>query len=36
MRIIVTQVNANDEICIRTWFSVYRFRVVQPYQCKGF
>lgn len=35
MELRVNEVNASDEICIRTQFSDYRFRVIHPRQCKG-
>jgi hypothetical protein len=35
MKLRVTDVNASDEISIRTQFS-YRFRVIHPCQCEGF
>ena len=35
MEIRVTEVNASDEITIRTQFSDYSFRVTDPVQCKG-
>lgn len=35
MEIRVTDVNARDEITIRTQFSDYRFRVTDPIQCRG-
>jgi hypothetical protein len=35
MGLRVNEVNASDEICIRTHFSDYRFRVIHPCQCKG-
>ena len=36
MELRVNEVNAGDEIYIRTQFSDYRFRVIHPCQCKGF
>jgi hypothetical protein len=36
MELRVNEVNAGDEIYIRTQFSDYRFRVIHPCQCEGF
>ena len=36
MEIRVTEVNARDEITIRTKFSEYSFCVTDPVQCRGF
>ena len=36
MELRVTDVNASDEITIRTQFSDYSFRVTDPVQCRGF
>lgn len=35
MKLRVTDVNAGDEITIRTQFSDYSFRVTDPVQCRG-
>ena len=35
MEVTVTQMNANDEVTIRTLFSEYCFRVISPVECKG-
>ena len=35
MEIRVTELNASDEITIRTLFSDYSFRVTEPFQGKG-
>ena len=35
MEIRLTEMNASDEIEIRTQFSNYSFRVVDPEQCRG-
>lgn len=35
MEIRVTQMNASDEIKIRTKFSDYSFRLTDPHQCSG-
>ena len=36
MKLRVTDVNAGDEITLRTQFSNYSFRVTDPVQCRGF
>jgi hypothetical protein len=36
MEIRITEVNARDEITIRTLFTNYSFRVTDPGQCLGF
>ena len=35
MEIRVTEMNASDEITIRTQFSDYSFRVTDPVRCRG-
>ena len=35
MELRVTELNASDEITIRTQFSDYNFRVTDPVQCRG-
>ena len=35
MQIIVTEMNESDEINIRTQRSDYRFRLTDPFKCKG-
>ena len=35
MEIRVTEMNASDEITIRTEFSDYSFRLTDPVQCRG-
>jgi hypothetical protein len=35
MQIRVTETNVSDEITIRTQFSDYRFRVIDPLHCRG-
>lgn len=35
MEIRVTETNASDEIKIRTLFSDYRFRLIDPLKCRG-
>ena len=35
MEILVTTMKPNDEITIRTHFSDYSFRVMDPVECKG-
>jgi len=35
MEIKVTDMNASDEIKIRTQFSDYSFRVIDPVECRG-
>ena len=35
MEITVPQMNASDEVTIRTQFSDYSFRIIDPIECRG-